>query len=89
MVILSLYPCCAFEDCEEGNPISMQQPADHEDEEEDCGINCEGCCGTISMKVESNNFSLLSLNSLKVYTNFLQPFIPEVHFDFWRPPQLG
>ena len=91
MLLLAVFPCCAFDDCPE-DKIQTEQPANHESNDEDCGtcspfFNCEGCV-SVSATVEAVYFNMVSLPVKQEYAGFLSPFIPDVHYDFWQPPKL-
>lgn len=90
LALLSIIPCCAFDSCPEDK--QTEQAANHENGDEDCGscspfFNCEGCA-SVSINIDNLAFTLAPCLSQRIYTEFLQPFIPEVHYEFWQPPKL-
>ena len=91
LTLLAVIPCCAFDDCPE-DKTQTELPADHEKGDEDCGncspfFNCSGCASS-SINVPTISFHLNSIVAPRSYTNFIHPYIPEVHYDFWQPPKL-
>jgi len=92
LALLTVIPCCAFDDCPD-DKAETEQAANHENGDEDCGtcspfFNCEGCA-TASVNTSIVSFTLTPLTVSKSYTEFLEPFMPDVHYDFWQPPKLG
>ena len=92
MLLLAVFPCCAFDDCPE-DKIQIEQSADHGSGDEDCGtcspfFNCEGCASATTT-IEAVHYNIISFPSKQEYAGFLFPLIPDVHYDFWQPPQLG
>ena len=92
MLLLAVFPCCAFDDCPD-DKIKTEQATNHENGDEDCGtcspfFNCEGCASVTTI-VEPIYFNIISLPVKQVYTDFLSPSIPDVHYDFWQPPKLA
>ena len=90
MVVLAVIPCCVWDDCPDDKAIT-EQSAQHENGDDDCGtcspfFNCGGCA-TASVNFQLTSFTLHSPSISKIYTGFLQPYFPEVHYDFWQPPR--
>jgi hypothetical protein len=90
MLLLAVFPCCAFDDCPE-EKMQTEQSAGHESGDEDCGtcspfFNCEGCA-SVSTTFELVYFNIISLPVKQVYTGFLSPTIHDFHYDFWQPPK--
>ena len=92
LILLSVVPCCSFDDCANDNPAT-EQTAQHEKGDEDCGtcspfFNCEGCAPA-TINVPTTSFTIVAPEVKRVYTGFIPSFIPDVHYDFWQPPRLG
>lgn len=92
MLLLAVFPCCAFDECPD-HKIQAGQAASHENGDEDCGtcspfFNCEGCASVLTA-AELVYFNIISLPVKQVYTGFLSPYIPNISYDFWQPPKLG
>ncbi len=92
MAILAITPCCTFDDCPE-NQTQSEQAANHDTDDDDCGncspfFNCNGC-SSVSVNLPATHFHLTPLIATRAYTEFIQPFMPEVHYDFWQPPRLA
>ena len=92
MLVLAVFPCCAFDDCPD-DKIKTEQATNHENGDEDCGtcspfFNCEGCASGTTI-VEPIYFNIISLPVKQVYTGFLSPSISDVHYEFWQPPKLA
>jgi hypothetical protein len=92
MLLLAVFPCCAFDDCPE-DKIQTEQTGKHESGDEDCGtcspfFSCEGCA-SVTTTSDPVYFNLTSLPIPQVYTGFLSPFVADVHYDFWQPPKLA
>lgn len=90
LVLLATVPCCSFDDCPDDK---TGQAANHEKGDADCGncspfFSCEGCA-TASDNTMIAAFTLSPLLIPKTYTEFNQPFVADVHYDFWQPPKLG
>jgi len=92
LALLTVIPCCTFDDCPD-DKVKTEQSADHESGDKDCGscspfFNCEGCASA-SVSSTIALFTLEPLAVVKSYTEFLEPFMPDVHYDFWQPPKLS
>ena len=90
LILLAAIPCCTFDDCPDDK---TGQTANHESGDEDCGacspfFNCEGCA-TASDHTIIASFTLTPLSTPKSYTEFNQPFVADVHYDFWQPPKIS
>jgi hypothetical protein len=71
----------------------VEQPADHESEDKDCGncspfFNCQ-CCATAIIACQPGSFELDPLYAASVYTFYIEETLPEVDYDFWQPPKLS
>jgi hypothetical protein len=92
LAILSITPCCTFDDCPE-DKVATNQVDDHQDGDEDCGncspfFNCNGCSSSF-VDFPNSSFQYNAQFSPRRYTSFLQPYFPEVHYEFWQPPKLA
>ena len=92
MLLLAVFPCCAFDDCPE-DKTPVENIASHQDGDEDCGtcspfFNCEGCA-SIPVTIEQAYIPVNAFFIQQVYTGFLSPSIPDVSYDFWQPPKIG
>lgn len=97
ILLLSVVPCCAFDDCPQDKAAQgkagTEQTSEHETGDDDCKacspfFNCEGCA-TAVVSFEAISFETIDPLSPKVYTGFIASHIPIVHYDFWQPPKLG
>ncbi len=91
LVILSVIPCCAFDDCPD-DKTGTAQTGNHENGDDDCGtcspfFNCEGCA-SVTISVDATYCTVVQIPVKKEYTDFISPLIPDVHYDFWQPPKL-
>jgi hypothetical protein len=92
LALLTVIPCCVFDDCPD-DKAETEQSANHENGDEDCGtcspfFSCEGCASA-SVNTSILSFTLAPFTVTKTYTEFLLPFMPDVHYDFWQPPKIG
>ncbi len=90
MILLAVFPCCLVDDCPDDK---VEQVANHQSGDEDCGncspfFSCEGCVFASSV-TEPFYYNVISLSVKPVYTEFISPSIPDIHYDFWQPPKLG
>lgn len=90
LILLSVMPCCAFDDCPD-DKTALAAP--HENGDDDCGncspfFSCEGCA-TATISFEPAAFEIIPLEISPVYTNYIQSPLPSVDYDFWQPPKLG
>jgi hypothetical protein len=91
LALLSVIPCCAFDDCA-GDKELAGQTSEHSEGDEDCGscspfFNCEGCA-SVTVNMDPVWTALLPQMVTRIYSNFIPPFVPDVHYDFWQPPRL-
>jgi hypothetical protein len=91
ILVLSVVPCCAFDDCPQ-DKAGTEQTTGHKTGDDDCKVcspffNCEGCA-TAVVNFETTSFETINSVSPKVYTGFIASYIPIVHYDFWQPPKL-
>jgi hypothetical protein len=89
LILLAAVPCCAFDDCPEDK---TELAAEHEAEEDDCGtcspfFSCEGCSAA-TIAYEPTPIEIAPLQSLTVYTVYIQTTLPSIDYDFWQPPKL-
>jgi hypothetical protein len=88
LVLLTAIPCCAFDQCPDDKQMTEQHTAGDED---DCGscspfFNCEGCATPMTyVQPVFANADIVVIK--RVYTDFIQPSIPDAHYDFWQPPR--
>ncbi|MET0392100.1 MAG: DUF6660 family protein [Chitinophagaceae bacterium] len=92
LVLLSVIPCCAFDGCPD-DKAAVEQAERHESGDKDCGscspfFNCEGCA-SVTIDADIIVYNVPAPGIKRVYTHFLLPFIPELHYSFWQPPRLG
>jgi hypothetical protein len=90
LILLSVMPCCAFDDCPDDK---TELAASHENGDDDCGncspfFSCEGCA-TATISFEPAAFEMMPLENSPVYTSYIQSPLPSVDYDFWQPPKLG
>lgn len=90
LILLAAIPCCSFDDCPDDK---MEQSTNHQNGDEDCGncspfFSCDGCA-TATENSLLVSFQLESLSTPKPSTEFIQPYLLDVHYDFWQPPQLS
>jgi hypothetical protein len=90
MLLLAVFPCCAFDDCPE-DKMQKEQGGNHENGDEDCGtcspfFNCEGCASATAT-VEPIHFNIISLPVKQVYAGFLSSYSYDIQYDFWQPPR--
>lgn len=90
LILLSVVPCCSFDDCEDD---ITTLPANHENEPEDCGncspfFSCEGCATAIIAFLPAQ-FGITPLITSAIYPEYIQSSLPDIDYDFWQPPKLG
>lgn len=91
LLLLSVVPCCAFDDC----PDDKQEIADqHQPGDEDCG-NCSpffSCDACAAATVDFEPF-LIVITPLShqpvIYTGYIPLTLRDAKYDFWQPPRMG
>ncbi len=92
IVLLSLTPCCAEDDCCNEDRGCTQIPADHHEEESAnscspfmvCG-SCTGCV-IIADNAELNSDPEITNNQ---NTPYIQFYLGNYNLKFWQPPKLS
>jgi hypothetical protein len=92
LVLLSVVPCCAFDNCPEEKSTTSQSTSHENGDDDDCGscspfFNCEGCA-SVTIDVQSLSFDIVLASGEKTYTDFILSSLAAVHYDFWQPPRL-
>ncbi|MBL7733086.1 MAG: hypothetical protein JNM88_18085 [Chitinophagaceae bacterium] len=90
ILVLSVTPCCIFDNCAE-DEIDMS--TSHPGEEEDCGncspfFSCEGCAAAVTTFTPPV-FCFTNPEQSPVYIFHPAPPLMETEDDFWQPPRLG
>jgi hypothetical protein len=90
VIMLSVKPCCADNDCQNQKEFAGKTPVKEKE--------CTGCspfftCGTCIGFIVSKPF-LISLpvsteSALQYYTQYSQPFIQKVILSIWLPPKIS
>lgn len=92
LVLLSVVPCCAFDDCPD-DKLATEQTDKHNTGDDDCGtcspfFNCEGCA-SVTTNFNTISFTFIAPEVKRVYAAFIPSLIPDAHYDFWQPPRLS
>jgi hypothetical protein len=94
LLLLSVVPCCAFDSCPDDKAEAARETGRHKSGDEDnCGncspfFNCESCA-SVTINSDIIYHTAPVPEEKRVYTDFIPPLIPDVHYDFWQPPKLG
>jgi hypothetical protein len=98
--ILSIYllglsgvACCTFDNCPDDKEIAIKTSPHDTGDDGGCGrcspfFSCEGC-RAMPMVVETFSFPTPVMAVPQNYADFVLPFIAEVVYDFWQPPQIA
>ena len=94
LILLSVIPCCAFDNCPDDKPEHKiaEQKTNHQ-ENEYCGncspfFSCEGCA-TATIAFSPLNFQVPFIQQRSVYAMYIQSLLPHIDYDVWQPPRLG
>jgi len=90
LIFLSAVPCCEYDDKPDDK---TEQSANHESKDQDCGncspfFGCEGCAAA-TIIFEPARLGIVAIKIPKVYSAYIQTALPNVDFDFWKPPKTG
>jgi hypothetical protein len=91
LMLLSVVPCCAFDDCDD-TVVATEQKG-HDEKKDDCGVcspffNCEKCA-SVTIHVEIASLAVVELSAAPSYAEFIPSHIAAVYYDVWQPPRLG
>jgi hypothetical protein len=92
LALLSVVPCCAFDDCPD-DKAATEQASHQSGDEDDCGtcspfFNCTGCA-CVSIHPEATTIAIYSLQEKKSYTGFIDSSPVHAQYDVWQPPKIG
>ena len=90
IILLSGVPCCSFDNCAE---VKTAQAGQHDQNDNDCGdcsplFTCAGC-SAFAFTVDPLEIQVSPLNTLKIFTGYIEQDVPEMNYDFWQPPRIG
>lgn len=93
MALLFVVPCCAFDDCPEEKQTTEQTGKHERGDKDDCGtcspfFSCESCA-SVTINIQNIYFNDTPADVKQVYAVYISKSIPDVHYDFWRPPRIG
>jgi hypothetical protein len=95
VLLLSVRPCCADEDCALQAPAKLEQAHMANQPSKACTgcspfYSCGTCTGFVMVYPAIHGLALshLEINTIPLPA-YLQPFVHEASQRIWQPPQLG
>ena len=89
LILLSGVPCCGFDNC---SGDKTEQSNDHQPKN-DCGncspfFSCAGCTG-FTFTIDPISFQPNTSFNSKIFTGYIESEVPDIPYDFWRPPKIA
>lgn len=94
LLLLSLVPCCAWDECPDEKQAGIVELPDHQSgDDDDCGtcspfFNCAGCATVISLPVAMHVTLVKQAGPDSEYADFRSPAPCAIYYDVWQPPRL-
>ena len=93
IMLLSAVPCCAFDNCPDEKATTAQTGQHESGDDDNCGscspfFNC-ATCASVTIDLQQASAEPATTTLKKTYSDFIQPIIAKVHYDFWQPPRLS
>jgi Na+/H+ antiporter NhaD/arsenite permease-like protein len=94
VVLLSLRPCCADNDCQAKIAAKKHVNSKSSPKEKECQgcspfFACGTCVGFVITKPFMLDLKLVAETPVKIYADYQQPYVHQVSLSIWQPPQLG